>query len=138
MPDHIVVRELAKRTARRAVRGVSFSVARDEIFGLLGPNGRGEDERRSSASPACASRTAANSRSAASTVRRAPQRRRKNRRTFAGARCPTRSRRASVALFGAFLSRAGGTRRFLLERFALGRKAPTRVSARCRRGSGNG
>ncbi len=43
MADAITVRGLAKRYgAVRAVRGISFTVGRGEIFALLGPNGAGK------------------------------------------------------------------------------------------------
>ncbi|MDX6336081.1 MAG: type transport system ATP-binding protein [Streptosporangiaceae bacterium] len=43
MPDAITVSELARSYgAVRAVRGISFTVGRGEIFALLGPNGAGK------------------------------------------------------------------------------------------------
>lgn len=43
MPADVIIRDLHKRYGSvAAVRGVSFEVARGEIFGLLGPNGAGK------------------------------------------------------------------------------------------------
>ncbi len=43
MPSDVIIRDLHKRYGSvAAVRGVSFEVAKGEIFGLLGPNGAGK------------------------------------------------------------------------------------------------
>jgi ABC-2 type transport system ATP-binding protein len=124
MPDHVVVRELTKRYgAVEAAKGVSFSVARGEVFGLLGANGAGKTTTLECLvglrEPDSGELTIGGV-----DVRTAPEAaKEKIGAAFAGAALPDQiTPREALRMFGAFY-RERETPEVLLERFSLHEKA---------------